>query len=269
MSALTYALPELPRRQRVLIRQVERVTGAARLREDYERAMAEGPDAFFARALHILDMRLRVDGQGLEQVPSQGPVLLVANHPFGIPDGLALSVLASRVRPDFQILINRALAADPRLAGRVLPIDFTGASGSARANAASGREAQRTLERGGAVAVFPAGGIATAGGGGFGRVRDLEWRRFPAKVAARTGATVLPVYFPGQNSRLFQVVSQVSPTLRVAMIIREANRRRGQPVVAVVGRPLAWEELARRSRDDATEAMRRAVFALAEGPAGL
>lgn len=263
---LSYAEPEDPPWKQWVIRSIEDATGKRRLLRSYERALAEGPEAFFGAALRELAIGLDVDAEQLAAVPREGPVVFVANHPFGVVDGLALCELAMRTRGDFKVLVNKALFKEEALQRFMLPIDFAGTRAAARFNLASQNEAIRRLREGGTVLVFPSGAISTAQGGGFGVVDDLEWKPLTAKLIQKSQATTVPVWFRGENSRLFQVASQISLTLRLSLIIGEVNRMRGRTLELVVGRPIPWRELEQAGdRAAITRHLREAVFRLGEG----
>jgi putative hemolysin len=237
---LTYASPDDPRPRRLLIRAVERLTGQRTIERLYAQSFERVDDAmpFWTAALDELDITMAYDADRLARIPSEGPVLFVANHPYGVLDGLVICHLAAHVRPRFRILINRILCREERIASHLLPIDFGETPEAGRVNLRSVREAIATLRDGGAIVIFPAGGISTADKP-FGPAIDP----FAARLIQQTKATVVPVYFHGQNSRLFQWASKVSQTLRLALIIRELERRRGSTVRVAIGEPLAPGDL--------------------------
>lgn len=272
---LTYAAKDDPRLRRAVIRGVERLSGQLGLVRKYERARARSveraeapePARFFAEALRELEVRARFDAEQLARVPREGPLVFVANHPFGVLDGLALCELALRTRGDVKIIIHRALFRDLELQAFMLPIDFGGTREAAKRNLGVRDEAIAYLKDGGTIAVFPGGGISTAQGGAFGPVTDLEWKLFPAKLVQLTKATVVPVYFPGQNSRLFQWVSQFSSTLRLSLVIREVNNKLGQTLEVRVGAPIPWAQLAGiGDKRRLTAHLRQQVYDLAAPP---
>jgi putative hemolysin len=124
------------------------------------------------------------------------------------------------------------------------------------------RDALGTLQGGGVLAMFPAGGIATSERP-FGPVADLPWKPFAAHLVEKTDAQVVPVHFEGRNSRLFQVASSVSQTLRLSLIIREVIRMRGKELGVRVGAPLSNAKLARiGDREAITRYVHRETFAL-------
>ena len=129
-------------------------------------------------------------------------------------------------------------------------------------NMATRHEAVRLLKSGVTVVVFPAGGVATAPKG-FGRAVDLPWKMFPARLVQAARASVIPVYFSGQNGRLFHLASRVSMTLRISLLIREFRRLSGTTIVAHAGRVLEADELACvTDRKQLLEKLYNAVFDL-------
>ena len=267
---LTYANPEDPGLRRSVIRSIERLSGQRGLADRYQRARERSvrasdgprPERFFREALCELGVVVRYQGFPLKAMPRHGPLIFVANHPFGVLDGLALCELALRSRGDVKVMIHRTLFRDPDLRKYMLPIDFSGDRAAAKRNIDVRNRTVAYLREGGTVAVFPGGGIATARGI-FGPVTDLEWKLLPAKLIHLTRATVVPIFFPGSNSRLFQWVSQFSETLRLSMIIRELNNKRGRSLDVAVGRPLAYSELeAFADRKNLTEHLRHKVYRL-------
>lgn len=274
---LTYAEPEDPRLRRAFIRGIERISGQRNLVRMYDRARGRSthapdgprPERFFAEALRELEVEPLFPADKLAAIPRQGPLMLVANHPFGVVDGLALCELAMRARGDVKVIIHRTLFRDESLRGFMLPIDFGGGRDAAKRNIAVRDEAIAYLRGGGTIAVFPGGGISTAQGT-FGPVTDLEWKLLPAKLVHIARATVVPVYFPGQNSRLFQWVSQFSQTLRLSLVIREVNNKRGRPLPVCVGDALPYSELSSyKDRRALMDYLRTKVYALGEGPTKL
>ncbi|MCB9744006.1 MAG: lysophospholipid acyltransferase family protein [Alphaproteobacteria bacterium] len=259
---LTYASDDQPALMRTVIRLVERLSGKRHLIAMYERAVACGPLGFFGGALRELEVTLDADEAQLAKIPRGGPLVFIANHPFGVVDGLILCDIAARTRGEFKVLLHQALFREPTLEHLMLPIDFSGTREAARRNIEARNEAIELLKRGGTVLIFPAGGISTSRGW-RGPVTDLEWSTLPARMIQASKATVVPVYFEGRNSRLFQLVSQFSVTLRLSMVIREVHRLRRTRVRVAVGDPIPFEELAEiKNRNALMQLLRTRTFAL-------
>ena len=185
----------------------------------------------------------------LAAVPKTGPVVFVANHPYGVLDGIVMSWLVSKARPDFLVLTHIVLTRAPEAASSILPIDFSGAEGAEQTNLASRAAARAHLAKGGAIVVFPAGAISTAPDKfGLKPAVDGRWQPFVSQLIQRSQATVVPIWFGGQNSRLFQIASHVSLTLRLSLIFHEVKTRIGTALPVAIGAPIPFASLASLSK---------------------
>lgn len=264
----TYAHSGQSRFRRSLIRLVETMTGQPRLRRlyvDWVICDKRPGEAVFAAALRKLDITPRIvaGAEHLDQVPTEGGLLLVANHPFGVVDGLALGHLGTSLRGNVRILTNSLLCRVPEVDPYLLPVDFSGTPEARRLTAETRRRAASLLAAGKVVAVFPAGGVATANHPLKGRAVDSSWHPFVGRLATIPGVTTLPVHFSGQNSRLFQIASHTSYPLRVALIFHETSRRIGTPVQLRIGAPVSANMLATLDKDTIAADLRRRCMALA------
>lgn len=267
LPRLTYASPNDPLPKQMLIRSVERLTGRRRLERIYDSVLATESDQrrLWGTVLRELQVDVDYDATQLAKVPGEGPVILIANHPYGVLDGLIICHFAAMIRSEFKILINKALNREPRVERYMLPIDFSESEEAVQTNIETKQEAMATLHAGNAVVIFPAGGIATTVHGPFGRAVDLEWKLFVTKLIQMTGATVVPIYFHGQNSRIFQLASHMSLTLRLALIIYEVNRKAGKTIQVSIGDPIPYQKLAGiRKRKELLHHLREAIYALAQ-----
>jgi putative hemolysin len=247
---ISYASSARTRGGRVVIRSLENLTGRLRLirmAADYDREVAAGRD-FWQVMVERYGLSLDVVGGDLAGIPREGPLVVIANHPYGILDGLMMGHILSRARGDFRILAHRVFRRAAELDSVILPINFDETREAQAENLETRRLALDYLGRGGAIGVFPGGAVATALKP-FGRPMDPSWRRFTARLIAKSGATVVPVFFDGHNSRLFQLASHLHYTLRMALLVNEFRIRVGEPVRVVVGRPLDPAEIAVRAGD--------------------
>jgi putative hemolysin len=267
---ISYAHSGQTRAGRAMIRAMENATGRLRLIrrvEGYDRDVAAGRD-FWEVICARYGLRLDVTRGDLAAIPAEGPLVIVANHPYGILDGLMMGrILSERRGGDFKVLANDVFCRAPDLQRVILPISFDESKEAARANLASRSEALRYLGAGGAIGVFPGGTVSTAARP-FSQPMDPSWRNFTAKMIARSGATVVPIFFEGANSRLFQLASHLHVTLRMGMLIREFRARTNGPVRVAIGAPIGPETIAPMASDAKAvmDFLRKATYDLSPTP---
>ena len=201
----------------------------------------DGPEGFFSRVLDTMGLRYRVEGR--DEVPESGALVIVANHPFGAPEAIALADWLARRRPDLKILANHLLGNFPALAPWLIPVDPFGFRDSAARNLGPMKSAMRHLRAGKALLVFPAGEVS-AFQPRRGVIEDKPWTPHLGTLVRTAGASVLPVFFPGSNGRVFHALGLVHPMLRTALLPREFLRWRGKEMIMRVGRAIEAGKLA-------------------------
>lgn len=267
-SELSYANDTQTRFTQWLIRSIEAISGRNHYVGLYNTWRTEivpaGIDVF-CRMMELINIRLEGPDQWPPHNLPDAPLVLIANHPFGIGDGIAALALAEQLGRPFRVLINNDLLKVPEIRPYALPVCFDETKEAMAMNMATRHEAVRLLKEGVTIVVFPAGGVATARKG-FGRAEDLPWKIFPAKLIRQAQASVIPVYFSGQNGRMFHLASKVSMTLRISLLIREFRRLSGKSINVRIGNIISWEELkALEDRQTLLQYLYNAVFALQPG----
>ena len=266
---ITYAHSARTRTGQTVIRLLENATGRRRLikrAQGYAQDMAGGRD-FWSVMIARYGLSLSISGGSLDNIPRTGPLILIANHPYGILDGLMMGHILSQIRDDFRILANSVFSQASDLDHALLPISFDATRAGLAQNLATRQETLAVLRRGGAIGVFPGGTVST-GAKPFSRPMDPGWRSFTARLVAKSDATVVPLYFDGQNSRLFQIASHLHPTLRLGLLISEFRARVDSPVRMAVGQPITRDILDPMARDSRQimEFLRKATYELSPTP---
>ena len=271
-SPLTYADPTAPVLERALINMVELLGGRSTLVRLYEQWRAQWPlsgMSLWSSALYWLGVTLEMDGEPWPpRVDRTERLVVIANHPYGLLDGIAICALAEKLGRPFKILAHSQLMRVPEAIPYFLPIDFNETDEAVRNNIEARRSALSALNAGETIVIFPAGGVSTAPLklplGRFARADDLPWKNFAYRLIRSAEATVLPLYFVGQNGPMFHAASKVSLAWRIALLVGELNKRRGKPLHVRVGRAIPWDEMtAIPSAALAMQELRRRVYALA------
>jgi putative hemolysin len=246
----------------------EQFVPVEKVRELYRRVQ-KSPEGFGLENL-LAEMRvsLRVDAADTARIPLSGPVVVVANHPFGMLDGAALAVLLMRVRPDVKVMSNYLLRDVPELARHCIFVDPFQTNRAANThsfdvNRRAVREALGWLQEGGMLVIFPAGEVShwqfpQA------QIADAAWSDTAARLIRRTGAAALPVYFCGRNSVSFHLFGIIHPRLRTAFLMQEFLHQAGRTVEVRVGTEILGNSIADIANDgEAIEYLRWRTYLLA------
>ncbi|MFG6561233.1 lysophospholipid acyltransferase family protein [Sulfitobacter sp. 1A15299] len=220
-----------------------------RLIRKFEQRGTPSGQAFWRAALDTMGIDLTTPQTQLDRIPKEGPVVVVANHPHGMVDGMIFADLIGRVRPDYRILTRSLLTSIDEVAGSyMIPVPFPHDPDAQRKGVEMRAKAMAHLKEGGVVALFPSGVVA-ASESWWGPAVEAEWNVFTAKMIRRSGAQVVPMRFPGQNSRAYQIANRLSPMLRQGLLLHEIAHACDRPQGPIVGHPLAREEIDRWADD--------------------
>lgn len=254
---------------RVLGSALEKSLGLKGFNEVYEssaRLFREHPQhpsvfAWFDSVAQAIDVREKVDLPSGFGFPKSGPLIIIANHPFGIVDPVMLSRWAAQFRPDLKVMTNSMMLAMKELEDHIIAVNPFGGEGAAKQNLGPMKEAIRLLRGGGTLIIFPAGEVASYKPGRG--VEEPAWTNHLGSLVRRTQATVLPVYFPGSNSAIFHTAGLVHPRLRTSLLLREFNKREGTEIPMRVGHAIPFSRLKKFEDDESlTRYLRIHTFVL-------
>ncbi len=227
------------------IRAVEWMTGKwilLRLIRKFEKqGLVEG-QAFWRRALNIMGIELKTPIEQIRNIPATGPVVIVANHPHGMVDGMILAELIGYVREDYKILTRSLLTPVKEIRQFMIPVPFPHEEDSFKKSLEMRREVMKVLADGGLIVLFPSGVVASSKTF-FGPVEEAEWNPFTAKMILKSGATVVPVFFPGRNTRLYLIANLISATIRQGLLLHEVVKALNKPQAPVVGAPFDPDDI--------------------------
>jgi putative hemolysin len=257
-----------PMPKRLIIRAIETMTGRRFFMRLYDelRRNPVPEDGIWSAAMRILDLKVDYNEDALARLPKSGPCVIVANHPFGVLDGLIIAYLTSRVRNDFVILTSGTVfnQAD-EIRSYLLPIDFPYTKETYETNITSREAALRHLSQGGALVMFPAGKISSSPNVWSKLAVDAQWKNFAARLIVSARAPVVPIYIAGQNSRLFQIASHISARLRLSLFFKELYDKVGTVLRVQVGEVIPYSELEGFDRAKLMEHLRRKTYDLRAG----
>lgn len=250
--SLTYSTTFSSPIKRAIIQTIELFTGKLsiirRVREFEKKEQPTG-QAFWSATMDAMGIELQTPQEQIDNIPLTGPVVLVANHPHGLVDGMILADLIGRRRQDYRILTRSMLTGIDESASKyMIPVPFPHEEDAQQKMLDMRNAARKHLLAGGLVAVFPSGTVA-ASESMFGPAIEAEWNVFTAKLIRTTKAAVVPMYFPGSNSRYYHIANRISATLRQSLLLHEVAYAFDKPQKPVVGEAVSSDEAQERSKN--------------------
>jgi len=245
---LTYANSFDHRWISLAIRSIEMVSGkltVLRMVKKFEKQNVKfHGQKFWRGVLDVMGIELQTPAEQLRNIPTDGPVVVVANHPHGMVDGMILADLVGRVRQDYRILTRSVLTGlDEAATSFMIPVPFPHDPEAQRKMVEMRAKAMAHLKAGGVVALFPSG-VVMSSDSWFGPAIEAEWNVFTAQLIRRSGARVVPIFFPGSNSRAYQIANRISAVLRQGLLLHEIVRSCHRPQAPIVGKVLNDEQMA-------------------------
>ena len=226
-----------------LEKPLARISGLQTCARLYAALDQRGADSCFAeQALATLGVTWRTTGCELDEIPAEGPLVIVANHPFGGLEGLVLMAALNQLRPDVKLLANHLLWRIPEMRDAMIPLDPFQKPASRIRNIGALRQAKHWLKQGGAVVIFPAGEVSHFHLREPGVV-DPPWQNGVERLVQGSGAAVIPIFFRGRNRLAFQLAGMVHPRLRTLMLPRQLLDKEGLTVSVVIGRMIPSKRL--------------------------
>lgn len=222
-----------------------------------------GPE-FVAKLIEDFNIPVQVDNVEVLDQFKEGSFITVSNHPFGSLDGIVLIYILTRLRPDFKVMVNMFLNKLSAMRPNFIAVDQAASSDSEkRAVSVNGvREALQMLHNGHPVGFFPAGAIGKTDKEGI--IVDRPWQPTILQIIGKSKVPVIPIYFHGTNSRIFNFMGHHSTTIRSMMLPRELFKKLNKPLHVSIGNPVMPDKLAEFGKDYAAmgEYLRRQTYLL-------
>jgi putative hemolysin len=189
---------------------------------------------FVEQVLEYFDFSYQVSARDLEKVPPYGKVVIVANHPIGTLDGLALLKLVHKVRPDVKVIANQMLGTINALEPMLLTVDNMGGKTSKN----NLKDIIRYVKDDSAVIIFPSGEVSRLGPKG---IKDGEWNKGFLAIANSAKAPILPIHIDGRNSLFFYTLSIVAKPLSTFWLVHEMFKQENKSIVFTIGEKIEHE----------------------------
>lgn len=231
--------------QRNTIKTLELLTGKLSLLKkvrQFEKMGIPVGQPFWKQALDLLGINLLIKQSEINKIPKKGSLVITANHPHGLVDGMVLAELIGKVRTDYKILTRSLLTGVKQIDQFMIPVPFDHEENALKKSLEMRKSAMDYLENGGVVVIFPSGKVASSETM-FGDVVEGDWNPFTAKLIQKSGANVVPIFFPGSNSRIYQIANQISATLRQGLLIYEVVHAMNKPQKPLVGNLIKQDEI--------------------------
>jgi len=244
--AFTFATSEVSPIGRAFIQVTELSTGKIKLKKLYDEYLKENrpPENFWHDAIDKLQLKIEPHVKSSNPIPKKGRLIIIANHAFGVADGVTMCSLLTRVRHDYKLITHKVLRQAEAVKEKIIPIDFAQTRDALTTNIESRKEAERVLNNDGVILIFPSGEIATKP-----QLKpnikaiDGEWKQFTSKLAIRTRSPVLPMFFEGQNSELFHIANKMGQAFRYSLMMYELKRRIGKNIKVHIGDIIPFKKI--------------------------
>ena len=244
--AFTFATSEVNLLGRAFIQITELGTGKLKLKKLYDDYLRENkpPENFWHDAIESLQLKVDTYYKSSENIPSKGRLIIVANHAFGVADGVVMCSLLTKIRQDYKLITHKVLRQAEAVKKNIIPIDFNQNKNAIINNIKSRKDAEEVLKNEGVILIFPSGAIATKE-----KIKknikatENDWKMFTAKLALRLNSPVLPMFFEGQNSNLFHIANKIGQTFRYSLMMYELKKKMGTTIKVHIGEIIPFEKI--------------------------
>jgi putative hemolysin len=222
---------------------LEKAIGLGELNEIYKNACQLPDDECFCeRLLKVMNIELDIKEGALESIPTEGPVLVTSNHPFGGIDGIILLACLRRNRKDVKAMVNYMLSVIPEMREMFIYVDPFISKSAVKTNLRPMRECMTWLKEGHLLFVFPSGEVSS-----YDKaqkiIRDPDWNTGIATLARKTNATVMPMFVKGSNTKLFNLAGMIHPRLRTILLPRQLIKMYNEKITIEIGSPVIPKEM--------------------------
>ena len=243
--AFTFASSEVNFFSQQFIKIIELLSGKMKLKKLYDQYLLENnpSENFWHDAVKKLKFNLKTFYREGSFIPKSGRLIIVANHAFGVADGVSLCSVLSSIRQDYKMITHKVLRQADAVKEKIIPIDFSPNRSAILANIDARKEAEKVLQNDGVIVIFPSGQIATKENLKLNtKANDGDWKQFVSKLIVKTQSPVLPSYFEGQNSQLYHIANKMGQTFRYSLLMYELTRKIGDTINLHFGKVIPFSD---------------------------
>ena len=208
---------------------------------------------FVDRLIRKLKITYNVNEEEINRIPKTGPFITISNHPYGGIDSMLLVKVISSVRTDYKVMANFLLQRVDPIKEFILPVNPFEDRKDVRSSVAGIKESFRHLDEGHSLGIFPAGEVSSYNIHSV-AISDKLWQEPVLKMIKKAQVPVVPIYFTGNNSRLFHLLGLIHPSLRTVRLPSELFNKKKKPIRIRIGNPISvkdqneFKEIARFGR---------------------
>ena len=246
--AFTFATAEVNKLGQLFIMITEILTGKLKLKKLYDEYLSENrpPRYFWDDAVSKLNFTIKTNFQEGSYIPKKGRLIVIANHAFGVADGVSICSVISKVRQDYKMVTHKVLRQADAVKDKILPIDFNETKEALLTNINTRKDAENVLLNEGVLVLFPSGRIATKKNlKKHSKADDGQWKQWVSKLILKTKSPVLPIFFDGQNSQWYHVANKLGLTFRYSLCMYELKRKIGDNIYMYFGSLISYDRLAK------------------------
>ncbi len=225
---------------------IKKISGLSKVDQYWQKMQVHNPTGFeedphkLIEALFV-EMNISYDIKSLEPLPTDGPTIILANHPYGMVDGLILLHYLLKIRPDTKVLVNGFLEKAHYLNNHFISVDPFDKRPLSK-NARGLRESFKWLKQGGLLVVFPSGEVSSWNWKKH-KISEPSWSPTVAGISRLSGAKVIPFYMEGHHKALFHLAGVIHPRLRTLLLPHANITFKDKNFKAVLGQPITSQKL--------------------------
>jgi putative hemolysin len=219
------------------------------LNELYSRYEDKDGIEFITGVLNTLEIKYEVDEKDIQNIPDEGAFIAISNHPYGGIDGLIMLKIFAEKRPQFKTMANFLLQKIKNIENFILPVNPFDNIAVSQSSLKGIKQTLEHLKQGNPLGIFPAGEVSSFQSESK-QITDKMWKPIVGKLTSKAKVPVVPVYFSGKNSYLFNILGLIHPAFRTAKLTSEMFNKKGTTIKVRIGKPISVKTISQFTNND-------------------